>query len=150
MFVWNKLTRILLLQLLYGAVLAASLYAAFQLRFDLYPAPYMSRFRLGLALSLGLTLPALWIFGQFRSLLSYFGLPDAQKIVLATAVSSLGMLAAWQFGFSHLTPPRGVIIINFVFATTGLIGLRLMFRILRERFMEKVPSGLTEVVNSRD
>jgi len=96
---------------------------------------------LGLALSLGLTLPALWIFGQFRSLLSYFGLPDAQKIVLATAVSSLGMLAAWQFGFSHLTPPRGVIIINFVFATTGLIGLRLMFRILRERFMEKVPSG---------
>ena len=141
MSIWNKFSRVLILQLLYSAVLVGALYLAFQLRFDLYPAPYMSRFRLGLALSLGLTLPALWIFGQFRSLLSYFGLPDAQKIVYATAVSSLGMLAAWHFGFSHLTPPRGVIIINFVFATTGLIGLRLMFRILRERFMEKVPSG---------
>ena len=141
MNIWNRFSRVIVLQLLYSAVLVASLYLAFQLRFDLYPAPFMDRFRLGLVLSLGLTLPALWVFGQFRSLLSYFGLPDAQKIVFATSISSLAMLASWSLGYTDLTPPRGVIIINFVFASAGLIGVRLAFRILRERFMEKVPSG---------
>jgi len=141
MSIWNKFSRVIVLQLLYSAVLVVSLYAAFQLRFDFYPAPYMDSFKLGLVISLGLTLPALWLFGQFRSLLSYFGLPDAQKIVYATFFSSLGMLASWRFGFSHLIPPRGVIMINFVFASTGLICIRLMFRIFRERFVGKVPSG---------
>ena len=141
MNIWNRFSRVIILQLLYSAVLAVSLYAAFQLRFDFYPAPYMDRFKLGLVLSLGLTLPALWLFGQFRSLLSYFGLPDAQKIIYATLISSLGMLACWYFGWSHLTPPRGVIMINFVFASTGLIGVRLMFRLLRERYTEKMPLG---------
>ena len=138
---WNKFSRTAVLQLLYSAVLVASLYLAFQLRFDLYPAPYMDRFRLGLVFSLGLTLPLLWFFGQFRSLLSYFGLPDAQRILYATLISNLAMVLAWYFGFNHLTPPRGVIMINFVFATTGLIGVRLFFRIMRERFMEKIPQG---------
>jgi len=131
--VWNKLTRILLLQLLYGAVLAASLYAAFQLRFDFYPAPYMGRFKLGLVISLGLTLPLLWIFGQFRSLLSYFGLPDAQKIVVATSLANLGLLAINYLNLGILNPPRGVVALNFVFATVGLIVARLTIRILRER-----------------
>jgi len=141
MNIWNKYSRTIILQVLYSGILAASLYLAFQLRFDLYPAPYMDRFKLGLALSLGLTLPSLWLFGQFRSLLSYFGLPDAQKIIYATLISSLGMLTCWYFGWSHLTPPRGVIMINFVFASTGLIGVRLMFRLLRERYTEKMPLG---------
>jgi len=137
MFVWNKLTRILLLQLLYGAVLAASLYAAFQLRFDFYPAPYMGRFRLGLVISLGLTLPLLWLFGQFRSLLSYFGLPDAQKIAVATSLANLGLLAFNFFNLGLLTPPRGVVVLNFVFSTVGLIAVRLTIRVLRERMQGK-------------
>ena len=90
MFVWNKATRVFLLCLLYGAVLAVSLYVAFQLRFDFNPTPYMDRYKLGLGISLGLSLPLLWIFGQFRSLLSYFGLPDAQKIVFATSLANAG------------------------------------------------------------
>jgi len=141
MNIWNKYSRVVTLQVLYSAILVASLYLAFQLRFDFYPAPYMNRFKLGLALSLGLTLPSLWLFGQFRSLLSYFGLPDAQKIIYATLISSLGMLACWYFGLIHLSPPRGVIMINFVFASSGLIGVRLVFRLLRERYMEKMPLG---------
>ena len=75
MMFWNRFSRVISLQLLYSAVLVVSLYLAFQLRFDFYPAPYFERFKLGLVISLGLTLPLLWILGQFRSLLSYFGLP---------------------------------------------------------------------------
>jgi FlaA1/EpsC-like NDP-sugar epimerase len=141
MFVWNKVTRVFLLCLLYGAVLAVSLYVAFQLRFDFYPSPYMDRYKLGLGISLGLSLPLLWIFGQFRSLLSYFGLPDAQKIVFATSLANAGLLAANYLNPGLLTPPRGVVVINFVFVTIGLIGARLSIRILRERFQEKAPSG---------
>ena len=141
MFVWNKVTRVFLLCLLYGAVLALSLYVAFQLRFDFYPAQYMDRYKLGLGISLGLTLPLLWIFGQFRSLLSYFGLPDAQKIVVATSLSNAGLLAANYLHLGILTPPRGVVVINFVFVTIGLIGARLSIRILRERLQEKAPSS---------
>ena len=139
MIVQSKFWRVIVLQLLYSAVLVLALFLAFEFRFDLHPAPFLEQFKFGLALSLGLTLPALWLFGQYRSLLSYFGLPDAQKIVFATTLSTLGMYASWYMGFSQLTPPRGVIILNFVFASTGLICVRLLFRILRERFSEKIP-----------
>ena len=132
MFVSNKLTRVLLLQLLYSAVLAASLYAAFQLRFDFHAEPYLNRYELGLAISLGVTLPLLWMFGQFRSLLSYFGLPDAQRILFATALANGILLAVNYAHLGWLTPPRGVVLFNFIFSTVGLIGARLSIRILRE------------------
>ncbi len=140
MMFWNRFTRVIVLQLLYSAVLAVSLYAAFQLRFDFYPAPYMDRFLLGLVISLGLTLPLLWLFGQFRSLLSYFGVPDAQRILMATTLSNAGLLAAQYANIGILTPPRGVVVLNFVFSTVGLIAVRLTIRILRERMQGKSKS----------
>ena len=114
MLSWNKFTRLLFLLVLYTAVLSGSLYLAFQFRFDFYPSPYLDRFRLGLFLSLAITLPALWFFGQFRSLLSYFGLPDAEKIVMATGMANLAMIAAWYGGESEVIPPRAIIILNFL------------------------------------
>ena len=140
MMFWNRFTRVIVLQLLYSAVLAVSLYAAFQLRFDFYPAPYMDRFLLGLVISLGLTLPLLWLFGQFRSLLSYFGVPDAQRILMATTLSNAGLLAAQYANIGILTHPRGVVVLNFVFSTVGLIAVRLTIRILRERMQGKSKS----------
>ena len=134
MLLWNKVSRILLLQLLYSAVLVASFYLAFHLRFEFYPAPYMDRFRLGVALSLGITLPLLWFFGQFRSLLSYFGLPDAIRIGWATLIANLAIVAVWYAGWAEISPPRGTILMNFIFSTVGLIGVRLTFRLARERF----------------
>ena len=47
---WNKVSRILLLLLLYSAVLVGSFYLAFHLRFEFYPGPYMERFKLGILL----------------------------------------------------------------------------------------------------
>jgi len=132
--VWNKVSRVLLLQLLYSAVLLGSFYLAFQLRFEFYPAPYMERFKLGILLSLGITLPLLWLFGQFRSLLSYFGLPDAIRIGWATLIANLAIVAVWYAGWAEISPPRGTILMNFILSTAGLIAVRLTFRIARERF----------------
>jgi len=134
MFVWNKVSRVLLLQLLYSAVLMGSFYLAFQLRFEFYPAPYMERFKLGILLSLSITLPLLWFFGQFRSLLSYFGLPDAIRIGWATLIANLAIVGVWYTGWAEISPPRGTILMNFIFSTVGLIGVRLTFRLARERF----------------
>ena len=124
MLVWNKVSRILLLQLLYSAVLVGSFYLAFQLRFEFYPAPYMERFKLGILLSLGITLPLLWLFGQFRSLLSYFGLPDAIRIGWATLIANLAIVTVWYAGWAEISPPRGTILMNFILSTVGLIGVR--------------------------
>ncbi len=133
--------RFLLLLGLYSAVLAGSLYLAFQFRFDFYPSPYLSRLNLGLFLSLGITLPLLWFFGQFRSLLSYFGLPDAQKILTAMGFANLAMLIAWYGGQAENMPPRAVIILNFLLGTSGLIGIRLGFRLARERWIDPQTAG---------
>lgn len=124
---------------LYAVILAGALYLAFQFRFDFYPSPYISRFNLGVLLSLGITLPLLWVFGQFRSLLSYFGLPDAQKILMATMLANLVMLATWYGGWAEMMPPRAVIILNFLLGSAGLIGLRLVFRLARERWGDPGP-----------
>ena len=134
MLIWNKVSRVLLLQLLYAAVLVGSFYLAFHLRFEFYPGPYMERFKLGILLSLGITLPLLWLFGQFRSLLSYFGLPDAIRIGWATLIANLVMVGIWYGGWAEIAPPRGTILMNFIFSTVGLVGVRLTFRLARERF----------------
>ena len=141
MIYWNKFVRVAVLLLLYSAVLAVSLYVAFLLRFDFYPAAYMDRYKLGLVVSLACALPLLWLFGQFRSLLSYFGLPDAQKIVMATAFGTAGLLLFNYINLGLLVPPRGVIAIHFVLATVGLIGARLTIRIYRERLQKKASSS---------
>ena len=141
MQLWNKVTRFLLLLGLYSAILAGSLYLSFQFRFDFYPSPYLNRLKLGLVFSLGVTLPLLWFFGQFRSLLSYFGLPDAQKIITATGLANLAMMTAWYGGWAEITPPRAIIILNFLLGTAGLIGARLAFRLVRERWIDPKDSG---------
>jgi len=136
MLLRNKALRFLSLTLLYGSTLFWVLYMAFQLRFDFNPGSYMDRFRLGLFLSLGITLPLLWFFGQFRSLLSYFGFPDAQKILAATSLAGLAMLIAWYGGWADVMPPRAVIVLNFILGSMALVVVRIGFRIFRERWLD--------------
>ena len=131
----HKFGRIFILLVLYSLILTSALYLAFQLRFDFDAAPYFHRFYLGLALSLGLGLPLLAWFGQFRSLLSFFGLPDIQKIFMATALANLILLVFWYGGLAGVTPPRAVIILNFILGSAGLIILRGAFRLARERWL---------------
>jgi len=136
MLLRNKALRFLSLTLLYGTTLFWVLYMAFQLRFDFNPGSYMDRFGLGLFLSLGITLPLLWFFGQFRSLLSYFGFPDAQKILAATSLAGLAMLIAWYGGWADVMPPRAVIVLNFILGSMALVVVRIGFRIFRERWLD--------------
>ena len=75
------LGRGLLLVAAYSVVIVASLLAALMLRFDFaVPEEFWRRFWISLAWILPLKLALLAAFGQFRSLLTFFSLPDAKKI----------------------------------------------------------------------
>lgn len=123
----------------YTAILALSLYLSFQLRFDFAPSPYLAKFGPSLFLFLVAALPLLKIFGQFRCLLSFFGVPDAQRITLAMGLANLAMLLINMAGFPLDTPPRAVIVLHFILGTGGLIGFRLVIRMLRERWLWPAP-----------
>jgi FlaA1/EpsC-like NDP-sugar epimerase len=56
---------------------------------------------------------------------------------MATTLSNVGLLATQYANLGLLTPPRGVVVLNFVFSTVGLIAARLTIRILRERIQGK-------------
>ncbi len=87
------------LLLLYSLAFSGSLWLSYQLRFDFNPAPeYLVHFGLILACMIVLKLFLLLIFGQFGSLLSYFGIQDLARIFLATLRAR--QASPWPSGFS--------------------------------------------------
>jgi FlaA1/EpsC-like NDP-sugar epimerase len=124
--------RLLLLLGLYAAVLSASLWLAYDLRFDFLvgPADRQERY---LVLSWLIPLQLIWLgcFHQLRPLLDYFSTPDLGRmfhaLFLSSAITSL-VWVAWGAGFA---PPRGVIAMDFIFCLVGLSGLRLALRTLQ-------------------
>jgi len=124
----------------YALILAGALWLSLQLRFDFQPSPYLDRFFSSLWLLWAVCLPCLWFFGQFRSLLSFFSLPDAQRIVFATGTAHLILLVVWYVAGVDLAPPRAVILLNFLLSSLGLGALRLSLRLIRER-SRRFPQG---------
>jgi len=136
--------RIGVLALVYAVILTASLAAAMLLRFDLHvPPEFWERFWLNLPWILTLKLILLAFFGQFRSLLSYFSLPDAGMIAAALAVAALLESAVWFIFAGVGIVPRGVIVSDMVLGFTFLAGLRTALRVYRERILNKGPSPAT-------
>ena len=122
-----------LLTVAYASILGLSLYLSFQFRFDFSPSPYLTKDRPSLALLLILALPLLWFFGQFKSLLAFFGLPDAQRVVTALGLANIILLSVNMIGLPLETPPRAVTVLNFILGTGGIIAFRIGVRVLRER-----------------
>ena len=107
---------------------------AYLIRFEFHPPiEEQTLFWRTLQWSLPAELLALLLFGQFRSMLSYFSLPDAQRIVLACASASLFSLCVWYATKGQHAPPRSIIILSFLLDSSALGSMRLGFRMLRER-----------------
>jgi FlaA1/EpsC-like NDP-sugar epimerase len=116
-----------------GAILAAR-WLAYLIRFEFHPPiDQQTLFWWTQQWSLPIELLFLLIFGQFRSLLSYFSLPDARRIVLACASASVVSLGVWYATKGQHAPPRSIIILGFLLDTAALGSVRLTFRMLRER-----------------
>ena len=88
--------RFLVLLLLYASELAASLWLAYELRFDFSvdPASHQERFFVLLWL-VPLQLILLGLFHQLTPLLGYFSTPDLGRMFHALTLSSIVALIVW-------------------------------------------------------
>jgi FlaA1/EpsC-like NDP-sugar epimerase len=135
------LARLGILLAAYALILAVSLLCALLLRFDFDVAPeYWARFRETLVWLLPLKLVALAVFGQFRSLLTYFSLPDARHLAGAMGASALVALAVWFAEGGATVVPRGVLVSDMVISFLGLAGFRAALRAYREQ-LAPAPGG---------
>ncbi len=116
----------------YGLVFLASHFVAFGLRFDFnVPVGSTRAMATGWMLTVPLKLAAMWGFRQYSVLLSYFGLPDLWRIVYALGACAMLLLASFYLDLVDL--PRSVILIDSILSAAGVIGIRVAFRLVRER-----------------
>ena len=126
--------RLTVLLAAYSAILFLSLVFALWLRFDFQVAPeYWTRFWKSLMWLLPLKLFALILFGQFRTLLTYFSMPDAKRIAAAMGLSALVAIMIWFLLGGLGVVPRGVIVSDMVLSFLGLTTFRTALRLYRER-----------------
>jgi FlaA1/EpsC-like NDP-sugar epimerase len=125
--------RFWLLLLLYATELAASLWLAYELRFDFtVDPPFRQERLLVLAWLVPLQLALLGLFHQLKTLLGYFSTPDLARMFHALTISTVVAIVVWITMGAGYAPPRGVIVLDFIFGLVGLTGVRLALRSFRE------------------
>lgn len=128
--------RLVLLSVLYTAIFAVSLFLSYEFRFDfVVPESYQQQFFFACLWILPLKLLCLRVFGHFDGLLSYFSTPDLTRILSAVGASSGTVLFVWTTGWFDVVPPRGVILVDFVLSVAGICTIRLLLRMIRERYL---------------
>lgn len=140
----SSLGRLFVLLAAYSAILFLSLIIALLLRFDFQVAPeFWTRFWKSLVWLLPLKLCALALFGQFRTLLTYFSLPDAKRIAGAMSVSAFIAALVWFAVGGADVVPRGVIVSDMVISFLGLTTFRTALRVYREKLSAPVDGSST-------
>jgi FlaA1/EpsC-like NDP-sugar epimerase len=134
----NGLPRFLLLTAVYAAVIVFARWLAFEIRFEFEPPPEQTGlFWKTLQWALPVQLFFLFIFGQFRTLLTYFSLPDVRRILLACGCTSVVSVVVWYGTGGRWAPPRSIILLNLFLGAAGIISARVAFRLIRERFAHR-------------
>lgn len=124
-----------MLLIAYAIGLSSSWWLAFQLRFDFaVPTEYTVHIWTMVGIAVALKLIALFAFGQFGALLSYFGLHDLGKILVSCGVVAGVSLIVWLECGVPYAPPRAVIMTDFLTSFLFLCGLRVSLRLARERY----------------
>jgi FlaA1/EpsC-like NDP-sugar epimerase len=121
------------LLLVYALELTASLWLAYELRFDFAVEPkFQSERVFVLCWLIPVQLILLGLFHQLNTLLGYFSTPDLGRMFHALTISAVIALFVWTIWGEGTAPPRGVIGLDFVFCLVGLTGARLALRTFRE------------------
>lgn len=134
------------LMLSYAGAIVASFHIAYELRWDFSVPNNWQAARLQQMLwVLPLKLALLWGFGQVRTLVHYFGLPDLIRIALALSAVAWLMLAGWYVFNTHgihLCPPRAVVLTDFMLSFTAIASIRFGLRVYRERYNSAPKDGV--------
>jgi len=132
----DKHRRVFTLTVAYAMVLAASLYLAYELRFDfLVPDNFQAGRLMVLLVVVGIKLFALLWMRQLDTMVTYFSVPDLVRIVLAMAAAAVILMVLRSINTPVVFVPRGVLLIDLVLSIAGLCMLRLGARLYRERFV---------------
>jgi len=143
LFRYSPRVRVWMLLVLYAIELSATLWLAYELRFDFVVDEASQRERvIVLMWFVPLQLGVLALFKQLNPLLGYFSTPDLARMFHALFASAILASGVWLAAGSGIAPPRGVIMGNFIFALVALAGVRLALRALWE-------SGPVGVVKER-
>jgi len=134
--------RLMLLLICYAVELAASLWIAYDLRFDFQVSPtdWQERY-FALIWLVPLQLMLLGMFHQLRPLLGYFSTPDLARMFHALFIGAVIALFVWVIWGAGFAPPRGVIAMDFMFSLMGLSGIRLALRTLQESYRAESQGG---------
>ncbi|MDC0276868.1 polysaccharide biosynthesis protein [bacterium] len=128
--------RLLGLTLAYISGTSASLWLAWQLRFDFsVPEPQRDFVWITVAWIVPLKILALALARQYSGLLSFFSIRDLVRL-FAAMTGSLGIIIlCWWLtpNLGTFIPPRGVILVDFVLSFMGVAAIRLALRLYRER-----------------
>jgi len=134
----KPLQRFAILALSYSAILLASQWLAYLLRFDFaVSAAYLEQWSGYAAPLLLLQLLCLYLCGQFSGLLRYFSIPDLRRLGCATLLWSAVLLLSDFWEPSGPRIPRGVVLVQAILSFGGLAGLRLGYRLLCERYQAR-------------
>jgi FlaA1/EpsC-like NDP-sugar epimerase len=124
--------RIAAIILVYAADLALMFWFSYELRWDFSVPPEFGHQLLTLIIPVvACKLLLLESFGQFRSIMSYFGLADLVGVLLSMSIVSGIMLALWFGAAVQAAPPRGVILMDFVLSVGIISASRLSLRVAR-------------------
>lgn len=135
----RRYVRILIVLTVYSTVLVASLWAAYQLRFDFnIPKGHWKQFPEHLLYVVPFQLVFLLTIGQCAGLLSYFSIPDLRRLFIGLAIPSSILLGWAAVDPNARLPSECVLVTQFVLAFGGLCTSRLFFRISRERYLSPI------------
>lgn len=114
----------------YLLILTISYWVAFELRFDFSVTKQYEAVRIEtLWWVLVLKIALLLAFGQFETVLAYFRLPDAMRLLAALFTAAVVLVLSWyQFGGKDIAP-RSVILSDLQFSFLALTFFRLLFRL---------------------
>ena len=122
----------------YAAGLCGSLWLSFQLRFDFsVPTEYFIHADWIFTGLIGFQLLLLLAFGQFGSLLSYFGFHDLGKLLAVCAISAALALGVWVIAGVTYAPPQAVIVADLLVSFLFLCIFRMSLRLIREGYFDK-------------
>jgi hypothetical protein len=124
--------RFLAILAAYAIDLGAAFWLAYELRWDFSPPGSYLHQCLSLAAPVVLCkLLLLHSFGQFRSVMSYFGLADFGAVFLALGAVGASMMGLWYIAATTAAPPRAVILMDFVLGVGIISAFRLSLRVAR-------------------
>lgn len=128
--------RILAIAALYALIITSAYLLAFTTRFDFSIQKSLEEtdrfdFYISLVFIVLLKLVFLAAFGQFRSLLRFFHMPDLVKIFFSISIAESIILLLTVFNL--LQNSKGVIAMDYILSLVGICGFRILFRIYNER-----------------